>query len=174
MHLHDFATLYFNSVPVVRQLVFSVIGNYDNTEDILQEIYLAAWLRFRHEQHPNPMGWIMLTARNKAFDYLRRQIREAEHSLPTDLSQETSVIMAGLYENDMALDMICEEAVPYGRLSPLLQEDELNLLIEHYDHGISVPELANKLHISPSACRMRLHRARKKLKPLLSLDQHCP
>ena len=176
MLVSDFATLYSDSVPMVRQLVFSVTGDYDSTEDILQDIYLAAWLRFRHSHHPNPMGWLMITARHKACDYLRRRIKSADYCYLADFSEEASVVKTGLYRDDANLDTVCEDAAPYGRLSPLLHPDELSLLIEHYEQRVEVSALARKHHISPSACHMRLHRARKKLKSVLPPvpDQHCP
>ncbi|MBQ8813216.1 MAG: RNA polymerase sigma factor [Lachnospiraceae bacterium] len=166
MHSSDFSALYRASSPLIRQLVFSISKNQQAVEDIVQDVYLAAWLRFRDNTHPNPMGWLLLTARHKAYDLLRRQIRESEHYVLQDLTKDTAVIRSGLFDNDPNLDLICEASTPYGQIQPLLRPEEFDMVLDHYDRGLSISELADKHQISTSACYMRLHRARHKLKPL--------
>lgn len=166
MHASDFSALYRASYPQIRQLVFSISKNQQAVEDIVQDIYLAAWLRFRNDSHPNPMGWLLLTARHKAYDLLRRQIRESEHYVLQDLSTDTAVIHSGLFDDDPNLDMVCENTSPYQQIQPLLRPEEFDLLLDHYDRGLSIDDLAAKHRITSSACYMRLHRARRKLEPL--------
>ena len=168
MHPSDFATLYYTSVPHIRHLVFSITKNQQALEDIVQDIYLAAWLRFRNDTHPNPMGWLLLTARHKAYDLIRRQLRESQFFLSQDLTSDTTVINSGLYSPDPHLDTVCEDQQPYAKIRCFLRKEELELLLEYYDDRLSINEIAAKRHISPSACHMRLHRARKKLEPLVS------
>ena len=96
---------------------------------------------------------------------LRRQVREAKHFIPLDLSLDQNLMAAGLVCKDIS--GLCEDESLYERIRPLLREDEFDLILAHYEEGVPVNELAESLRISPSACYMRLHRARQKLSALL-------
>ena len=60
-----------------------------------------------------------------------------------------------------------ESDPPYGRILRLLSLKELSLLLAYYEDGISISDLSSRLGITPHACQMRIHRAKKKLTPLL-------
>ena len=165
MHPSDFSALYQSSYSYIYQLVFSVGQNHQAAEDTVQEIFLAAWVRFRGSPHPNPFGWLILTARHKAYDMLRRQMREARHFVPLDFDAEYTALSIGLFTTDETV--LAGDECPYSRILPLLKREDFNLLIAHYDHGITIAELSEKLNISSGACYMRLSRAKKKLLPLL-------
>lgn len=174
MQSSEFSALYQSSYPYIYQLVFSVNQDHQAVEDTVQEIYLAAWLRFRDSSHPNPFGWLVLTARHKACDMLRRRLREAKRCIPMDMHDDSNsgnytLADAGTICGDISC--LCEDASPYSNIRPLLRDEEFDLLLAHYEDGFSVNELAEKLHISPSACYMRLHRARRKLTALMATDE---
>lgn len=167
MHSSDFSTLYQSSYSYIYQLVFSVSQNHQTVEDTVQEIYLAAWLRFRDNSHPNPFGWLVLTARHKACDMIRRQIRDSKRCVPMDMTTDFLPSDASLVSSISGFE---NGEPPYSQIRPLLREDEFQLILAHYEQGFSVNELADELQISPSACYMRLHRARRKLSSLVSSD----
>lgn len=48
-----------------------------------------------------------------------------------------------------------------------LSENDRDVLIRYYYYYQHVPEIAAELHLSAAAVKVRLHRARKKLKQLL-------
>lgn len=164
MQPSDFSSLYQSSYAYIYQLVFSVSQNRQSTEDTVQEIYLAAWIRFRAKAHPNPFGWLVITARHKACDALRRQLREAKHLIPLDFGTDANLCPG--------IDSLCSDCHPesetaYEHIRPLLKQEEFYLILAHYEYGIPVAELADRMRISPGACYMRLHRARRKLAPLM-------
>lgn len=166
MQSSDFSALYQSSYPYIYQLVFSVNQNQQAVEDTVQEIYLAAWIRFRRAPHPNPFGWLVLTARHKASDMLRRQLREEKRCVPLDLSENS--LPLGTCHTDSDTPCLWDEYSVYSHIRPLLRKDEFDLLIARYEQGFSIGELAEQLRISPSACYMRIHRIRLKLAPLIS------
>lgn len=161
----EFSDLYHRSYPYLYQLVGSVNPGHHAIEDTIQDIYLAAWLRFRGSPHPNPFGWLIITARHKACDQLRRQLQDSQCCIPLD--EDTPLIPDGPDFAEQQIEHLAESEMPYRRIRALLSEDELFLLLAHYEEGLSVPELSGRLGISPGACYMRLRRARLKLAPLL-------
>jgi RNA polymerase sigma-70 factor (ECF subfamily) len=58
---------------VVATLI-RVLGDFDLAEEAVQEAFATALMRWPDDGLPvNPGGWIMITARNKAIDRLRRE-----------------------------------------------------------------------------------------------------
>jgi len=162
----EFSDLYHRSYPYLQRLVGSVTSGYHATEDTIQEVYLAAWLRFRSTSHPNPFGWLIITARHKACDQLSRQLWDSQHCIPLD--EDTFISPGSPSFEDTQIDHLSDLEMPYPRIRRLLSSDELTLLVAFYEEGVSILDLSKRLNISPQACYMRLHRARHKLDPLLT------
>ncbi len=166
MPISDFSYLYSHSYPYLYQLVASIYCNPCFIEDILQEIYLAAWEHFQISTHPNPLGWLVVTARHKAYDMMRRQMRETQKFIPLGEDADLALGFSSSFQEPMS--RILEREGLYPNIRPLLSEDELTLLVAYYDEGFSVADLSRRMNISDHACYMRLHRARKKLEPLIN------
>jgi RNA polymerase sigma-70 factor, ECF subfamily len=56
-----------------------IFGDVTLAEDAVQEAFVVASDRWRHDGiPPNPAGWIVITARNRAIDDLRHSARGRE------------------------------------------------------------------------------------------------
>ena len=61
----DFEQFYLNSKAIVYQYLYQHVEDFFETEDIAQETYLRAFEEWDMlNEHPNPIGWLMITARN--------------------------------------------------------------------------------------------------------------
>src|SRR5580658_8199861 len=61
-----------------------LVGDFDLAEDVLQEAFAAALVRWPSTEIPaNPRAWLVNVGRNKAIDRIRRQIsfREKQAAL---------------------------------------------------------------------------------------------
>ena len=59
-----FNQLYTESYPLLKRYVFHK-ADQSEAEDILQETYYQAYQNIQLLiEHPNPMGWLMLTCKN--------------------------------------------------------------------------------------------------------------
>ena len=57
-----------------------IFGDITLAEDAVQDAFVAASDRWRRDGiPPNPAGWIVTTARNRAIDDLRRSARGRDH-----------------------------------------------------------------------------------------------
>lgn len=164
MPVSDFSFLYLDSYPYLYRLVASIAHNSGLVEDILQEIYLTAWEQFRAVTPPNPYGWLIITARHKTHDIMRRRFRETQTFIPLEDDFPSTMVLPSLRLEPMTRWI--ERETRYQNIRRHLNEEELMLLIAYYDKGFTVTDISRRLNISDSACYMRLHRARKKLEPL--------
>jgi RNA polymerase sigma-70 factor (ECF subfamily) len=61
--------------PLVLGLLFRILGRRSEAEEILQEVFLQVWTQAdRYDpQRSSPRGWILMLARSRALDRIRRR-----------------------------------------------------------------------------------------------------
>jgi RNA polymerase sigma-70 factor (ECF subfamily) len=140
-----------------------VFGDISLAEDAVQDAFLVASDRWpRTGIPPNPAGWIVTTARNRAIDTLRRSKRGAE------LAQQ--LVPA---EAEANLDVAYEEATTvrddqlrliFTCCHPALRSEHQVALTLRLLGGLTLDEVARSFLVSESAMEKRLVRAKYKIK----------
>jgi RNA polymerase sigma-70 factor (ECF subfamily) len=142
-----------------------LFGDITLAEDAVQDAFAAASARWPREGiPPNPAGWIVTTARNRAIDDLRRAARGR-------------VLMERLETTGSASDGRDAEGPGWGRA---VRDDQLRLIFtcchpalrpEHAVAltlrllgGLSVAEVARSFLVSEPAMAKRLVRAKNKIR----------
>jgi RNA polymerase sigma-70 factor (ECF subfamily) len=138
------------------------IHNLELAEDVMQEAFAKALKEWTFGIPSNPAGWLMLTAKNKAIDVIRRERYKKEFALETTalLRSEytTSPVVEKLfmaYEiQDSQLRMIfacCHPALPPA--------DQIALTLKTCS-GFGTQEIAAALLTNSETIKKRLQRAR--------------
>ena len=122
-------------------------------EDAVAETFLVAWRRL-DEVPPEPLPWLYGVARRTLANQRRARARRA--SLTTRLELELPALAPQSGDGRVV------EAL--GALSP--RDRELLMLVAW--EGLTPAEAAVALGTSAVACRVRLHRARRRLAAILS------
>src|SRR6478672_12900713 len=79
-----FAALYDRYARVVHGVLLARVSR-DDVEDLVQDVFLAAWRRLDDLRDPAAFGgWLTMIARNRATDFHRQSVDSVE--LPEDLS----------------------------------------------------------------------------------------
>lgn len=120
-----FQRLCSEELTYLRGGVFRIVGNADDTDDVIQEALLRAYRRadsFRRES--DLRSWVYRIAVNCAFDLLRDRKRQAEAGLQyaQTAAQKGSIDeprLAALEHAVAELPVIYREAVVWGCLSDL-------------------------------------------------------
>ena len=121
-----FQRLCCEELPYLRGGVFRIVGNADDTDDVIQEALLRAYRQansFRSEA--NLRSWVYRIAVNCAFDLLRDRKRQAEAGRQFAVEtagQKDDADEAMLAELERAVAKLPElyrEAVVWGCLSDL-------------------------------------------------------
>ena len=146
-----------------------IFGDITLAEDSVQDAFVIATDRWPREGiPPNPAGWIVTTARNRAIDQTRRSARGPE------LHQELGFLVASLpAAGDLhnAQDQFEDEVVSDDQLRliftcchPALRSEHQVGLTLRLLGGLSVDEVARSFLVSEPAMAKRLVRAKYKIK----------
>ena len=118
------------------------------------EVMTIAWRRLADVPADDPRPWLYTTARNLLLAEARRRARRAESSAQREIGVE---VAPEVFELDPAL------ATALHELSPL--DREALLLVAWED--LTPAQAARALRIKPTAFRVRLLRARRRLRAQL-------
>lgn len=158
--------LYRNYHPAVLRVTRKVMGNEQDAEDAMQEVFARVLKKvgqFRFEASFS--AWLRILAVNVCRDMLRKKNRhptESIEDLDTDskarmtaisssISQEEELIMKELLEN-------LQEKIA------LLKKQHQRLIVLRYIDGLSYKKMAELLDCSQTQVKSRLHQARKQMR----------
>jgi RNA polymerase sigma-70 factor, ECF subfamily len=147
----------------VYSLCLRILRDPDDAVEATQDAYLKAWRGLKGFRGDARFStWLYRVASNAAISKLRSRKRRREREV-----------------GDEALALLESPGGTEERASVLLDvqrlERALRVLPEHYRaaivlrdvYGMSIEEIAEKLGISETAAKVRVHRGRKKLKEML-------
>jgi RNA polymerase sigma-70 factor (ECF subfamily) len=134
-------------------------------DDLTQEVFLSAWRRLERLHEPRAWpAYLATIARNRALDHVRRDRRPK--TLPPDAElaprslAQAQPDAATRAEAEQLLERIRE--LPDAYLEPLILR-----LVE----GLSGPEIAEHMGLSPGYVRVNLHRGMKLLRERLERER---
>lgn len=146
----DFPGKYEEYGEMLYRIAFVFLGNPDDTEDILQEVFMTLLYNspeFKTKEHEK--AWLIRITQNKCINFLKSSSRK---TLPFDEMQ-----LPTYSENH-------EEKIDVVKNILSLPPKYKTAVILHYYNDYSVEEIAKTLKIGKSAVKMRLKRAREILK----------
>lgn len=138
------------------------IHNLELAEDVMQEAFAKALKEWTYGIPSNPAGWLMLTAKNKAIDVVRRERYKKEFAAETTalLKSEytTSPVVEQLFMDyeiqDSQLRMI------FACCHPALSDADQIALTLKTCSGFGVQEIASALLTNSDTIKKRLQRAK--------------
>ena len=143
---------------VVATLV-RLFGDIDIAEEAVQEAFVVAAERWpTHGVPPNPGGWIVTTARNKALDRLRREsTRQSRHAHAALLqTTEESGEVPPVHDDRLRLIFTC--------CHPALAPEAKVALTLRLIAGLQTTEIAHAFLVSEATMAQRLFRAKHKIR----------
>lgn len=145
---------------VTSTLVACGVRCPETAADLAQEVALRAWTNLHRLQDPRSFRvWVRRIAANAARDHLRRRAVRREDEIDLALSLDSG-------------EDLLERAERVAELRLMLaaledEDDEVVALLMARADGVSVEALAGRLGLSQGALKMRLMRARKRLRERL-------
>lgn len=158
-----FGLLYDRYAPKVYQKCISMLKHEDNAKDLVHDILVKAFVKigtFRGEASFST--WIYHIAYNACIDFLKKEQKKKKQITHDAVLSDTENIEDEIEDieiKEMRLERLEE-------VFQLLEADEKTLLLMKYQDELKVIDIAGVLNISEGAVKMRLKRARTKLKKI--------
>ncbi|HEU4408547.1 MAG TPA: sigma-70 family RNA polymerase sigma factor [Polyangiaceae bacterium] len=162
---------------VERQLVRYPLSDEDR-RDVLQSTLMQVVRRIDSFRGNANFGtWLFRVTANEALMLMRSQRRHRNH-LAADVDPEAvGGLSSPARDADVAGDestLQTERELHVRDAVAQLPEHYREVVTAHYHHDLGLHEIARLLHVSESAVRSRLHRARSRLRTLLSAGPYAP
>lgn len=156
--MEAFEKLYYLTERTMYAYIFSIVGNHQDTLDILQETYL----KIRSAAHlytpmGKPLAWMFSIARNLHRSKLRSQKKVAQDGFD---DMENSLSFSYVSNPDDRL--VLEAALK------VLSEEERQIVLLYAVSGMKHKEIANSFELPLSTTLSKYHRALKKMKKHLN------
>ena len=160
----DYRQLLTELTDVIYNFLRGRFGNHHFIEDCVQESLIAIH-HARHTYDPRRFfrPWLFTIVRHKAIDTLRQQ--RTRQKAVDRYKGEQEVLSRTSHQSE------AENEVSSGRLLESLSEQHREVLVLTKIIGYSIAETAEKLGISQSAVKVRVHRAIRKLEQLMETDE---
>jgi len=171
----EFDAVYSTFHPRIIRYLTRLIGP-DEAEDLVQEVFVkisASLDDFRSESRLST--WIYRIATNAAIDRLRSaEYRSAMRTCPIEGSCETGTAGIVVKSPEISIEQQAIRQEMSGCVQALLHQlpdSYRTVLILSDVEGLTDREVAEVLDVTVEAAKIRLHRARGKLRQ--SLDSQC-
>lgn len=135
-------------------LVFTIVNDFAEAEDLTQEAYARLLPRWQDiSAYEQPEAWVRRVAVNLALNVRRRLGRQAKHLMRLSQPETTSDSFTGW----IGMRDVLRSLPRHYRA----------VLVLHYVVGLSLDEVADELSIPVNTARSRLRRGRTALRTLL-------
>jgi RNA polymerase sigma-70 factor (ECF subfamily) len=144
------------------RMAFRLMGNREEAEDIVQEVYLKLWsMRGELKNYLNVEALSIRITRNLCLDYLRHRKSGQEAVKEGRLTGEVNS------ESPSESLEKKEEAEMIHRLIAALPEPQRSLVHLRHMEGKDYDEIASMVNMNVNAIRVSISRARKLLREML-------
>ncbi|HEY2513969.1 MAG TPA: sigma-70 family RNA polymerase sigma factor, partial [Polyangiaceae bacterium] len=159
---------------LVASISLAIVGEVAASEDVAQEVFVAAWLGLPRLRNPSSfLPWLRQMTRNRAHKFLesRRRRREAT-ARPRPLEggdggTTTDALIAAAVDPRPHAEagwIRAEEEAVLSEALAALPDESREILTLFYREGQSVRQVAELLGLSEDTAKKRLSRARSRLR----------
>jgi len=159
--------LFYTYVDVLQPFMMKLTRSATDTEELIQETFMRIWMsRDKLEAVRSLHAWIYTIAANECYKYLKkRNGRQRDHAvLGRDEGGEDRSVLDGL--NLKEVNRLVVEAV--DRLAP----GRRRIYEMSRNEGLTIPEIASRLQISPNTVKNTLVTSLKFIRKWLAERGH--
>ncbi len=154
IHADEFRAFYRAHYGLILTVAEQRLDTHQAAEDATADAFQIAWRRYQHDDATLALPWLYQILRNVIGTEYRRLARARHANEQLDLDHGT--------------DPQIERRIDVRNALRRLPEQDRDLLYMAYWEDLTGDELAGILGASPGAVRVRLTRAREKLRTILA------
>ena len=159
-----FASLVKKHEKQVHALAWRKIGDFHIAEEITQDTFLKVYQKLSTLKDPNQFsGWLYVIATNLCRAWIRKKRLETEPLEDTEIASIDETYSRYVAEERTKVTVEAQREV-VKKLLAKLKESERTVMTLHYFGEMTCEEISRFLGVSTSAIKLRLHRARQRLK----------
>ncbi len=155
-----FASLYDRTSSRVFGLLLRMLRSRAAAEDVLQDAYWHVWSKAGDYDatRSGPLAWIVLIARSRAMDHLRRRKRRA--TTPLESAAETQAQAGGALE-----DAECGQVA--GEALRQLPDEQRRVIELSYFGGLTHEEIASRTQTPVGTVKTRIRLGMRRLREIV-------
>lgn len=156
----DFEALFVAHRDDLMRYAVRRIGR-QGAPDLVADTFAVALTRWRQNAPREPLPWLYAVAHNHLRNERRRQAAASRRYAPLDAGLDAVAVHAQSEDHRSVVDA----------MRRLTYDDREVLFLAAWE-GLEPRHIAVVLGCSPTAARVRLHRARRRLADVMHLDDH--
>ena len=162
-----FSQLYDHSSTLLYTLAFRILGNHEEADDLLQDVYLEVWRKVvRYDVgRGTPIAWLITLTRSRAIDRLRS--RNARGHNATVGLDTTASRVADLGPSPFETQADQELRMAVGNAMTILPPAQQQALELAYYEGLTHSEIAARLNQPLGTVKTRIKLGMSKLRDSL-------
>lgn len=151
--------------PVVLGLLVRMLGGRAEAEEVLQEVFLQVWMQAdRYEEsRSSPRGWILMLARSRALDRLRRRVSRQRRE--DEVAAEEGVTVRPVGTARLEAD---EQRNRVGAALGVLSPEQRDCIELAFFEGLTHTQIAERLKAPLGTVKSRILLGMNKLRQALS------
>lgn len=169
-----FETLVEHYRPLLFNSIYQILGDYDQSCDILQQVFLQLYLSLPTlEQDKSLRGWLLKVARNRCLDELRRKHAMPFSALETLEDEDETSVLLSLSDPDPLPEEIAEQHDLRNTLRRAidgLPTRYRRVVLLRYAGQRSFVEIGEALHIPAATAKTHFQRAKVLLRAALTTE----
>ena len=160
-----FAELVEKYQKQVRALAWRKIGDFHIAEEITQDTFLKVYQKLSTLKEPKRfLGWIYVITTRLCLAWLRKKRIQMDPLEDTDITMGEKVSYSRHVADEQAKDMAEAKREVVKKLLAKLKESDRTVITLYYFSEMTCAEIGAFLGVSADAVKIRLRRARQRLK----------
>lgn len=155
-----FSALYQHYYPALYRFILFRVSSAETTEDIAADVFMKLWQRvIERRRIINFRALAYRIARDEVVDHYRaakRDISLEEAEMLAPIADDMSAMVGGAIDRNIVSVALTK-----------LDQDDMELLILFYVEDLSIKDIATIVNARSGAVRVRLHRARERLRGMV-------
>jgi RNA polymerase sigma factor (sigma-70 family) len=161
--------LFGELVKRYRHLVFTIamryMSNREDAEEVAQDVFIKAYRSLADFRHDAKFStWLYAITTNTCITFNRRRKLETHSLSDQRVFEEVSTLEERIAQEQKSKSQLLNKGIG------LLSADDATVLTLFYKGDQSLEEIGQILGITPNNAKVKLHRARQRLKD--KLEQH--
>lgn len=158
----EFKRIWLPLNPVFYRTAWSVLGNENDAKDAVQELYIKLWnSRNSLDGIRNPSAYGATLIRNMSLDMLRRKDGKMNDRLDGSENQ------IAIEDNDETAEATAERVRRLYKALETFEKSDRDLIRMRFFEDMEYEDIAARTGLSEGNIRVRISRARQKIKAML-------